>query len=249
MIKTVIIDDENRARSILRNVLEKDFPSVNIVGEGDDLDNGVETIKQVQPDLVFLDIHLKSGTGFELLNRLGNIDFEIIFVTAYDEYAIRAFQFSAMGYLLKPIQITHLKDVIGRVSQRLTQSKQNQSDRIKILIENYEDKGSVKKLIIQNINGFQVIPLGEILYLNAEVNYTWFYLQNGEKILVSKTLKEYDKLLTDFGFYRIHQSNLINLRHVKSYQKGEGGTVHMANGEELSVSRRRKTGFLKKFLG
>ncbi|TAE56309.1 MAG: DNA-binding response regulator [Bacteroidetes bacterium] len=249
MIKSVIIDDEAQARKVMKNLLAADFPGVEVVGEADDIHSGMEAIRSCQPDLVFLDIQLKSGTGFELLDRLGDENVEVIFVTAYDNYALTAFQFAAFGYLLKPVRISELQKVLMRFEEQQRLKQQSRQERIKVLIESYEDKGQVKKLIVQHVNGFQVLPLHEILYLRGEDNYTRFMLEKGEQTLVSKTLKEYEQLLDDFGFYRIHQSYLVNLRHVREYTKGEGGTVTMHNHDELPVSRRKKAGFLKKFLG
>ncbi|MEZ4828731.1 MAG: LytTR family DNA-binding domain-containing protein [Bacteroidia bacterium] len=249
MIRSVIIDDEWQARKVLRNLLASDFPHVEVVGEGDDIDTGMEAIRTWQPDLVFLDIQLKTGTGFELLTRLGEEDIEVIFVTAYDNYALTAFQFAAFGYLLKPLRLSELQRVLLRFEEQQRLKQQARQERIRVLIESYEDSGQVKKLIVQHVNGFQVIPLQEIVYLKGEDNYTRFILEKGEQALVSKTLKDYEQLLSDFGFYRIHQSYIVNLRHIREYAKGEGGTVTMFNHDELPVSRRKKAGFLKKFLG
>ncbi|MDX1908147.1 MAG: LytTR family DNA-binding domain-containing protein [Bacteroidia bacterium] len=249
MIKTLIIDDEAQARNVIRNLLATDFPHVEVVGEADDVTAGIEAIRQWQPDLVFLDIQLKSGTGFELLSRLGAENVEVIFVTAYDQYALTAFQFSAFGYLLKPVRISELQRVIQRFEEQQRLRQQARQERIRVLIENYSDHAQVKKLIVQHLNGFQVIPLHEILYLKGEDNYTRFMLDKGEQILVSKTLKDYEQLLDDFGFFRVHQSYIVNLRHVREYTRGEGGTVTMYNHDELPVSRRKKAAFLTKFLG
>ncbi|MDX2247351.1 MAG: LytTR family DNA-binding domain-containing protein [Bacteroidia bacterium] len=249
MIRSVIIDDEMQARKVLKNLLASDFPHVEVVGEGDDIDSGMEAIRAWQPDLVFLDIQLKSGTGFELLTRLGDENVEVIFVTAYDNYALTAFQFAAFGYLLKPLRISELQRVLLRFEEQQRLKQQARQERLKVLIESYEDNGQVKKLIVQHLNGFQVLPLNEIIYLKGEDNYTRFILEKSEQTLVSKTLKDYEQLLSDFGFYRIHQSYLVNLRHIREYTKGEGGTVTMHNHDELPVSRRKKAGFLKKFLG
>lgn len=249
MIRSVIIDDELQARKMLKNLLTSDFPHIEVVGEGDDIDTGMEAIRTWQPDLVFLDIQLKSGTGFELLTRLGDENVEVIFVTAYDNYALTAFQFAAFGYLLKPLRISELQRVLQRFEEQQILKQQARQERLKVLIESYEDNGQVKKLIVQHMNGFQVLPLHEIIYLKGEDNYTRFILEKGEQALVSKTLKDYEQLLSDFGFYRIHQSYIVNLRHIREYAKGEGGTVTMHNHDELPVSRRKKAGFLKKFLG
>lgn len=249
MIKTIIIDDEPQARKVVSNLLQTEFAGVEIVAEGDDLNTGIAAIEAHQPDLVFLDIQLGSGTGFDLLTQVGGTDFEVIFVTAYDQYALTAFQFSAFGYLLKPVRISELRRVMDKFESQMMLKEKARSERLKILVESYEDQGKVQKLVVQHMHGFQVLPLPEIVYLRAEGNYTWFTLLDNEQILISKTLKDYEQLLTDFGFYRIHQTYLVNLRHVKQYRKGDGGSVVMVNQDELTVSRRKKNGFLKLFLG
>jgi len=247
MIKAVIIDDENSARNTLKSLLRAIDAPLQVIGEGDDVSNAKQIIESTQPDLVFLDIQLKTGTGFDVLQTLSDFSGDIIFVTAYDNYAVKAFQSAAFGYLLKPLQINELKEVVSRFTTHYS-SKKNMASRTKILIENFEE-GNIKKLVIQNVHGFRVLSLNEILYLKGEVNYTRFILKTGEKLMTSKTLKEYEKLLTNYGFYRIHQSSLINLRYVKEYIKGEGGEVVMINNDQLDVSRRRKGQFIARFLG
>ncbi len=247
MIRAVIIDDENSARNTLKSLLRATNAQLEIVGEGDDVTIAKQLIESTQPDLVFLDIQLKTGTGFDVLQTLSNFSGDIIFVTAYDNHAIKAFQSAAFGYLLKPLQINELKEVIRRFIDHYS-SKKTIASRTQILIENFEE-GNIKKLVIQNVNGFRVLSLNEIVYLKGEVNYTRFILKTGEKLMTSKTLKEYENLLTNYGFYRIHQSYLINLRYVKEYIKGEGGEVVMINEDRLDVSRRRKGQFVARFLG
>lgn len=247
MIRTVIIDDETNARNTLKSLLRAINAPLEIVGEGDDVAAAKSIIQSEKPDLVFLDIQLKTGTGFDVLKSLSGFKGEIIFVTAYDNYAIQAFQMAAFGYLLKPLQINELKEVVSRFSEQFN-AKKNTTSRAQILIENFEE-GNIKKLVIQNVNGFRVLSLNEIIYLKGEVNYTRFLLKGGEKLMTSKTLKEYETLLNEYGFYRIHQSYLINLRHVKEYIKGEGGEVVMINNDHLDVSRRRKSQFIARFLG
>lgn len=247
MIRAIIIDDEKRARNLFKNLLEQNFTSIKVVAEGDDIDTGIEAIEKYQPDLVFLDIKMHQGTGFDLLQQLKEIDFEVIFITAYDQYAIKAFQFSAFGYLMKPIRITELKKIITKLENHLRHLKSDTDKRLKVLIENYGDNQSIKKLVISNQQGFQVSKLEDILRLEGDGNYTNFILTNNKKIMTSKNLGEYEELLNDFGFYRIHQSTIVNLRHVKSYIKGDGGEVIMADGKQLQVSRHRKASFLKKF--
>ncbi|MFK7937387.1 MAG: LytR/AlgR family response regulator transcription factor [Saprospiraceae bacterium] len=246
MIKTIIVDDEKNARVTLRSLLATFGKKIEIIGEASDLASGVKLIRNSNPDLIFLDIKLKKATGFDLLQQLPGLKAEVIFITAYDQYAIKAFQLAAFGYLLKPVQLSELTQVIERFEAR---QKQNMvSNHTQVLIENF-DNSRIKKLVVQNVNGFKVIPLENIIYLQGEINYTRIFLHNGEKILITKTLKEYDTLLSDFGFFRIHQSHLINLSFVTEYIKGDGGIIIMENGEQLTLSRRRKQKFLTRFLG
>ncbi|MFK7907544.1 MAG: LytR/AlgR family response regulator transcription factor [Chitinophagales bacterium] len=246
MIRTIIIDDEKNARVTLKSLLDNFSTKVQVVGEAFNLETAIELIKKSSPDLIFLDIQLKKATGFDLLQCLPNLKSEVIFVTAYDNYAIKAFQMAAFGYLLKPVQLSELSNIIHRFEAR--QKQQHTINHTQILIENF-DENRIKKLVIQNVNGFKVLPLEKILYLQGEVNYTRFFLANDEKVLVTKTLKEYESLLSDYGFFRIHQSYIINLSFVEEYIKGDGGIVVMENGKHLNLSRRRKQQFLTRFLG
>ncbi|HYG52198.1 MAG TPA: LytTR family DNA-binding domain-containing protein [Flavobacteriales bacterium] len=249
-IRTVIIDDEQTARFVLRNKLEEYFSdTVHIAGEADDIASGLALIHETNPQLLFLDIRLRNGTGFELLNQLENINFEVVFVTAYDNFAIQAFEFSATGYLLKPVKIDDLRKTIGRVGVHI-QKQDNHDTRIRVLIDNYNSaQGQIKRMVISSMAGFEVVNMDEIIRLEAERNYTHFILTDGRKMTVSKTIGNYEPLLAEHGFYRVHQSHIINLRHVRSYLKAEGGKVKMSDGEIIYISRQRKNGFTELFIG
>ena len=249
MIRAVIIDDEQRARNLFKNLLEQNFNnSIKVVAEGDDVDTGIAVIEKHQPDLVFLDIKMHKGTGFDLLQQLKEINFEVVFITAYNQYAIKAFQFSAFGYLMKPIRITELKKIVTKLENHLQHLKSDIDKRLKILIENYGDNQVIKKIVISNRQGFQISKLENILRLEGDGNYTNFILTGNKKIMTSKTLGEYEELLNDFGFYRIHQSTIVNLRHVKGYSKENGDKAEMSDGKSFNISRHRKSEFLKRFL-
>jgi two-component system LytT family response regulator len=250
MIKTVIIDDEKDARFLLRNMLEHEFGNlIQVIDEADDVDTGVQIIKMHQPDLVFLDIKMPQGTGFELLQQLDKVNFEVIFITAYDNFAIKAFQFSAFGYLLKPIKAKELELTIQRLSAHLENQKLIIEKRLKVLVENYGDDKKIRKLVINNMEGFKVVAIEEIIRLEGDRNYTHFVLQGNQRITTSKTLGEYEDLLNEHGFFRIHQSTIANLRHIKGYLKKDGGSVEMTDGKQLQVARNRKQEFLEKFIG
>jgi len=249
MIKALLIDDERDARFILRNLLErKHSEQIKVVGEADDVAPGVEAIKTLNPDLVFLDIQMKKGTGFDLLNQLDEINFEIIFITAHNQFGVQAFKFSAFGYLLKPINSRDLSDVITKFRDKFDQSKSKVNDRLKVLIENYGNEGEVQKLILPNVEGFQVVKISQIIRLEGDRNYTSFILVDGKKITASKNLGEYEELLNPHGFFRIHQSTIVSLRHISAYLKTHGGMVETSDGARLKVSRYRKTEFLNRFL-
>lgn len=248
MIKAVIIDDENDARFLLRNLIEKNFGSkVEVIGEADDVGSGLLEIERVKPELVFLDVQMKSGTGFDLLKKLDSVDFEVIFITAYNEYAIEAFKFSAFGYLLKPIKKSELEDIILKLEKQFTRESQSMNKRVKVLVENYGQKGEIQKLIISNIEGFKVLEISEILRLEGDRNYTHFILASGKKITASKSLGEYEELLDEHGFFRIHQSTIVSLRHITGFIKANGGFVEMKDGTTYKVSRTRKLEFLQRF--
>ncbi len=248
MIKAIIIDDEQDARFLLRNLIEKKLAhSITLVGEADDVDTGLQLIHSVKPDLIFLDVQMKSGTGFDLLHKMGKSTPDIIFVTAYNQYAIEAFKFSTYGYLLKPIKLKELEETIAKIEQ-LKHHRSSTEKKIKVLIENYGPKGDVQKLIIPNMNGFDVVAISSIIKLEGDRNYTHFSLDNGTKLTTSKNLGEYEEMLVEYGFYRVHQSSIVSLRHIKAFKKANDGYLELIDGSIVKVSRHRKHGLLSKFL-
>lgn len=250
MIRAVVIDDEKRARDLLIRKLDQSLSKrLEVVGQADDVSTGVKLIKEQKPDLVFLDIQMHEGTGFDLLEHFPDIDFEVIFVTAYDQYAVKAFKFSAFGYLLKPIKSRELSEVVDKLQERIAQLKAGVDKRLKVLVENYGDDERIKKLVVANRSGFQVTRVEDIVRLEGDSNYTHFIIEGGGKITTSKTLGEYEELLNDHGFFRIHQSTIVNLRHVKGYNRDHGDKVEMSDGKSFNLSRHRKAGFLERFSG
>jgi len=248
MIKAVIIDDEKDARFLLRNLLEKKLShKIQLIGEADDVDTGLDLINEVKPDLVFLDIQMKTGTGFDLLTKMGKDTPDVIFVTAYDQYAVDAFKFSAFGYLLKPIKLKELEDAVEKL-EGLKKNQFGADKRIKVLIENYGVKGEIQKLIIPNMTGFNIVEIALIIRLDGDRNYTHFILEDGSKVTTSKNLGEYEDMLLEYGFYRIHQSTIVSLRHIKAFKKVNDGYVELADGTVHKVSRNRKQGLISKFL-
>lgn len=247
-IRAVIIDDERSIRELLRQTLEQNFADiVEVVGEAEDVAPGADLIRTQQPDLVFLDIKMKRGTGFDLLEELGEQDFEAVFITAFDDHALEAFRFSAFGYLLKPVKLADLEKVLRKLSAQLEERVLAKSRRLKVLIEHYAGE-QVHKLVIKNMRGFQVLELKQIVRLESEVNYTHFFTAKGAKHTSSRTIKHYDELLRAHGFYRVHQQHVVNLAHVVRYEKGEGGSVVLSDGVAVPLAKKRKPGFLQRFL-
>lgn len=249
MISTLIIDDEADSREILQSLIESDFPHLKLKATADSVASGLEAVQEFQPDLVFLDIQMPDGTGFDLLEQVKQVDFEVVFVTAFDTYAIQAFQYSAYAYLMKPVDLVQLEQVMQRLEKHLGYAKKSEAERLKVLSEWYDqDNQQVKKVVLENFDGFNVLYLKDIIYLQGDGNCTRFYTESGKSILVTRTLKEYERLLEAHGFYRIHKSFLINLRHVQSFQRSEGGLVILSGQHQLQVSRRRKKGLMDQFL-
>ncbi len=239
-MKVLIIDDEEKSRLTLRNFIEKYEKGIEIAGEADGVVSGMKLIKTEKPEAVFLDVEMKDGTGFDLLELLNPVDFNVVFVTAFNHYAVKAFQYSAVDYLLKPLDPSRLKEAVKKLQENAAPNDHQQ--KVNTLLEN---RSSLEKLALPAIDGLIMIKVSDILRLESEVNYTRFFLNTGESYLSTKTLKEYDALLLGTNFYRIHKSHLINLDCVARYIKGEGGTIILEDGTELEVARRRKEGLLQ----
>jgi two-component system LytT family response regulator len=243
-LRTILIDDEPRGLNSMQKLLQLNCPDVSIIGTCTNVDDAIEKINQMQPDLVFLDIAMPAKNGFELLKELHDPAFEVIFVTAHNHFMIEAFHFSAIDYLLKPVEDDLLVNAVKRAKKRITEKLG--SKNIETLLHNMQQRKDSQnmKLCIPSLKGFQVIELNDILYAEAAGNYTNFYFTNQPLICTSKPIHEYEELLTDIGFVRIHKSYLVNLLHVKEYLKGEGGSVILSNKAELEVARRKKEIFL-----
>ncbi|MBZ0242624.1 MAG: LytTR family DNA-binding domain-containing protein [Bacteroidales bacterium] len=239
-MRAIIVDDEAKSRNTLIASINNHTPQIEIVADATSVVEALKKIKEHQPDILFLDVQLPDGSGFDILELLPNLSFKIIFVSAYDKYAIEAFKFSAIDYLLKPVEPELLIKAVDRLSK---ESKlESLEGKLNVLLSN---RNQVKKIALPSTNGLELVKVKDIIYCQADVNYTIFHLADNKQILVSKPLKEYDEILSPQGFYRIHQSYLIKLGYVKKYVKGEGGTVILENGKELDVSRRRKEGFIQ----
>lgn len=247
-LKALIVEDEQASREILKGYLEKYCEDVELCGMADSVKPALQLIQSQKPDLVFLDIEMPFGNGFDLLDQLEEIDFDIIFTTAFSDYALQAIQVSASHYLLKPINIDELIEAVNQVKEN--RQKENKYLNTKILVENVKlENQQLHKIVLPTLEGFEVVGVKDIIHCTAEDNFTSFKLGDGSKKLICRSLKYYQQLLQDFGFIRIHKSHLINKNYVSRYRKGKGGTVIMTNGDEVEVSVSRKKEFLQAFEG
>lgn len=246
MIQAIIIDDEQHCIDRLSQMLHEYCKySVELAGTFKNVKDGIAAIENLRPQLVFLDVQIGDETGFDLLQQLKQISFDVIFTTAHDKYAVKAFKFSALDYLLKPIDPDDLQQAIERFKNKTSANGINQ--KFETLFHNLKSTGvSSKKISVATITGFEFLNVGDILRCQSDVNYTTLFLTNKRKLMVAKTLKEFEELLTDYNFYRVHNSHLINLSYIKSYNKGKGGYVTMNDDSEIEVSTRRKEDFLKR---
>jgi two-component system LytT family response regulator len=247
MIKALIIDDEKSSRDLLRGFVENYCKDIQIVDEADSAEQGIEQIKELQPQLIFLDIELPLGSGFDLLEACKDASFDIIFTTAHDKYALQAIKACALDYLLKPISATDLVKAVDKVRQRNQSGTATQ--QIGVFVENINNLNKqLSNIVLPTLDGFIVVKVSDIIRCEAEKNYTNFVFTNGDKILVSRTLKEFEELLHDMDFIRVHQSHLINAAHVQRYIKGSGGYVKMSDDSIIEVSRRKKELLIERFL-
>ncbi|MFB9051588.1 LytR/AlgR family response regulator transcription factor [Formosa undariae] len=237
-IKSIIIDDESHNLENLKRLLDKNCPNVDVVGMACSADQGVELISKLQPDLVLLDIEMPNKNGFDMLESMGNVNFEVIFVTAYNKYALKAIKSCALDYIMKPIAISELKDAVSKVAQVVSEKKENQ--KLKFLVQNLKNINQPQKIALPTAEELYFVSIDEIVRCKSENNYTLFFLNNGSSILVSRTLKEWDDLLCSHQFIRTHQSHLINSIHVKSFVKKDGGYILMNDGSMVSVSKHKK---------
>lgn len=246
-LRAVIVEDEEKARKNLTALLTEYCPQVEISGSAGTVAEGVELINNQKPVLLFLDVKMRGETGFDLLEKFDQLDFEIIFTTAHDEFALRAFKFNAVDYLLKPIKIDELVSAVNRAEQRLS-LRNRQDENIRALLAAAKNPGPFEKIALPTMEGLVFVKLNEIIRCEASDNYTTFYLTGNQKIMVSKTIKHFEDLLAPHNFFRVHQSHLINLGHIKKYYRGDGGYLVMADGASVMVARRKKETFLKQFM-
>ena len=238
MIRTVIIDDEKNAAELVENMLGIYCGSVNVVGKADSVKSGFEMLTEMEPDLVFLDVQMGDGTGFDLLKKFDTIGFKVIFITAYQEYAINAFRYSAIDYLLKPVNPDHLILAVEKAEKTI--KSEDMGLDIKVLLNNMSQPPlQRKKIVLKTADRIYVVNVDEITRCESDGSYTHVYLENGSRIMVSKLLKEFDQLLTQDGFVRVHQSHLVNLEYLSYFRRSENNIV-MKDEASVPVSTRKK---------
>jgi two-component system LytT family response regulator len=242
MLRTIIVDDEPKARRIMCTLVEQHCEDIQVLGTTDDVPSAVKMINKLQPDLVFLDIEMPGYTGFQLLDFFEEVNFQIIFTTAYSEYAIQAFQVSAIDYLLKPIEITPLRNAVKKAMDQ--QMVLDQNGKIEALKANLNPNGTIKKVALPVADGLILVEPEDILYLKADGSYTNILLADGQRLLVTKKIKEFDRILKHPCFFKSHRSFLINLNRIKQYIRHDGGYIVMSNGDQVSLARDRKDEFL-----
>jgi len=242
-LKTIIVDDEPDAVDFISSIIGEYCPGLEVAGKAYDVKDGVQRIKELKPDLVFLDVEMPHGTGFDLLENFPDKDFDVVFITAFNHYAIKAIKFSAVDYILKPININEFIEAVNKVLQKRTSNLYRGNENIKILLENLRT-GLPSRLAIPTSDGMEYLNPKDIIRIEADRSYSWFYITGNRKMLVSKNLKEFQDLLNDRYFFRPHNSHLINLKFVKKYIRREGGYIEMLDGSEVPVSRNRKELFL-----
>ena len=244
MITATIVDDEPYSCESLATLLERYCPDVKVLDICYSAASALKSINEQKPQLLFLDIEMPHMNGFELLEKLPDIDFELVFTTSYDQYAIKAFRFSALDYLLKPIDQDDLRKAVQKA---VTSTSHVSPQQIKVLLEKLNHPTLiVNKIAIPTLEGLQMILVESIINCEADRNYTIINTKNKLKIVASKTLKEVEELLEDYPFIRVHHSHIVNLNEVERYVKGEGGYLLMSNGSNIDVSRSRKEFLLKK---
>jgi len=246
MIKAIVIDDEKNAREAIQQIIDKYFKEISVISLADDVKSGIRLITELNPDLVLLDIKLPDGTGFDILNHFQDIQFFTIFITAYDKHAIQAFKFSALDYLLKPIDIDEFKLAIDKLLK--AREERNTKQKLEIFLENIQNiSKEVKRIVLKTSDSIHLVQVNEILRCQSEGNYTKFFFTNKSPILVSKNIKEYFEMLKDYQFFRPHQSHIVNINYIKRFHKLDGGSLIMQDDSIVPVSTRKREELMKIF--
>jgi len=242
-LKTLIVDDEHNAVDFISSIIGEYCPELEVAGRAYDVNEGVSLINEKKPDLVFLDVEMPNGTGFDLLSQFPEKNFDVVFITAFNHYAIKAIKFSAVDYILKPVNISEFIEAVKKVIQKRSGDNSHNNESLKVLMENLRS-ASPSRLAIPTADGMEYLNPKEIIRIEADRSYSWFYLTGNRKILVSRHLKEFQDLLSDRSFFRSHNSHLINLKYVRKFSRREGGYIEMQDGEQIPISRNRKDLFI-----
>ncbi len=244
MLRTVVIDDEPNARQVVKNIVELYCEAATIVGEADNVASGVKIINKLKPDLVLLDIKMPDGTGFDVLKKVKSKNFHFVFITAFEEYAIKAIKLSALDYIVKPINTNELIEAVEKAG--LTNiNEADQLTKLDTLSHNRSIKTETQRLVLNTQNSIHIVNINEITFCKADKNYTEVNTTNKKQLVISKTLKEFEDMLAGHGFFRSHQSYLVNLAYINHYKKGLGGTIVMNDMQKIPVSSRKKYLFLQ----
>ena len=247
-IKAIIVDDEQHCIDALQTMLEKKCPGVNVTGSAKSVKDAKGLVDELQPDLVFLDVEMPYQNGFELLLLFEKVNFDVIFTTAYEQYALKAIKFNALDYLLKPFSVKELQDALEKFREKkINKLKDTGVSPMDVFLQNMKTMQQThKKIALPTINGLVFMPVQNIVRCESTGNYTRIFFTDKKNLMVSRPLKEFEELLSDVDFFRVHNSHLINMQQMQSYIQGEGGFALMSDGTQVEVSRRRKADFLKK---
>ncbi|MEP6675501.1 MAG: LytTR family DNA-binding domain-containing protein [Ferruginibacter sp.] len=247
-ITVLIVDDEFQSRKLISKMLSRFFPQINIAGEAATVQEAIDLIEALMPQLIFLDVQMQGENGFDLLNKTKALDFEVIFITAYNEFAVKAFRYNALDYLMKPVDADEFCSAVKKAIERIIGNKKKPAEQLPLLKQQLQSPHMLPdRIIIPSSEGYMVILVQNILYCRSNSNYTEFYLADKSKLISSYTMGQYEDLLRSHNFFRVHRSYIINLACVKMYRKGDGGTVLMNDGQEIEVSRSYKESFMKFF--
>lgn len=247
MIRTILVDDERDSIRVLQKLLEKYCPQVEVVGTAGGVETALEVIQAERPDLLFLDIEMTHGNAFDLLNQLRAMTFQVIFVTAFDNHAIRAFKYSAVDYLLKPVDIDELVAAVERVQQR--SKEKDVVQKMQVFLDNMGTLNlGQQKMAVPTVEGLIFINLKEVVRLEAKSSYTQILMENGEAVMATRSIRDYEDILPETSFCRIHNSHIINLFKIAKYHKGRGGYVILEDGSTIEVASRRRQEFLRRLL-
>ena len=245
MIKAIIIEDEKKSSDVLTHLLQKNCPEINIIGSAAGVQEAIDVVRNKKPELLFLDVMMPDGSGFDVLEKLRDMKFDIIFTTASEKFAVKAIKYSALDYLLKPIDGEELKSAVTKVAERKSNTTSEQN--LASLLENIKKSDEqYSKITLPTGNAYEVVMVKDIIRCEANDNYTNIYMSGGKKFLVSGTLKHYEELLPEKDFVRVHHSHLINMVHMQRFLKEDGGYAVMSDGAKVEISRRKKEDFLKR---